>query len=91
MTKHEKAYMKNQPTFILFEFTCLDSLGNKQYIVESYHISITNMIWLGTFFFDIFRRIKVYAKKQRLVNFLIDPMEGMSTLILADIFVFGWI
>ncbi|KAL8245409.1 hypothetical protein R6Q59_011667 [Mikania micrantha] len=39
---------------------------------------------------DVLKRAKISAKKEALVNFLIDPLEGKSTLRPADILVFGW-
>ena len=40
--------------------------------------------------FDIFRRARVFAKKEAPVNFLTDPLEGRSTLRPADVLVFVW-
>ncbi|KAJ0759599.1 putative exostosin [Helianthus annuus] len=41
--------------------------------------------------FDIFRCAGISVKKEAPVNFLIDPLEGRSTLRPADILVFGWV
>ncbi|KAL7616032.1 hypothetical protein Lser_V15G02805 [Lactuca serriola] len=41
--------------------------------------------------FDIFKRVGVSAKKEAPVNFLTGPIEGRSTLIPADILIFGWV
>ena len=39
--------------------------------------------------FNIFRHARVSAKKEDLVNFLTDPLEGRSTLRPTDVLVFG--
>ncbi|KAJ0433297.1 putative exostosin [Helianthus annuus] len=39
--------------------------------------------------FDIFSRAGISAKKEALVNFLTDPLEGRSTFRPADILIFG--
>jgi len=39
---------------------------------------------------DILKRAGISAKKEAPVNFLTDPLEGMSTLRPADILVFCW-
>nr|GEW04525.1 putative reverse transcriptase domain-containing protein [Tanacetum cinerariifolium] len=41
--------------------------------------------------FDICRHAGIFAKKEALVNFLTDPLDGRSTLRLADVLVFGWV
>ncbi|KAK2358664.1 hypothetical protein QL285_095835 [Trifolium repens] len=41
--------------------------------------------------FDIFRRARIYGKKEALVNFLTDSLEGRSTLRPADVLVYGWV
>ncbi|MCI60806.1 auxilin-like protein, partial [Trifolium medium] len=41
--------------------------------------------------FDVFKRAGVSVKKDALVNFLTDPLEGRSTLRPADVLVYGWI
>ncbi|KAJ0624913.1 hypothetical protein HanIR_Chr01g0048171 [Helianthus annuus] len=41
--------------------------------------------------FDIFRGDGISAKKEAPVNFLTGPLEGRSTLRLADILVIGWV
>ncbi|GKE52298.1 hypothetical protein Tco_1487454 [Tanacetum coccineum] len=39
--------------------------------------------------FDIYRRVRISAKKETPVNFLTDPLDGRSTLRPADVLVFG--
>lgn len=41
--------------------------------------------------FDIFRRTRVFVKKEVHVNFLTDPHEGRSTTRPTNILVYGWI
>nr|GEU92017.1 putative ribonuclease H-like domain-containing protein [Tanacetum cinerariifolium] len=41
--------------------------------------------------FDVCRRDEISAKKEALVNFLTDPLDGRSTLRPADILIFGWV
>jgi hypothetical protein len=41
--------------------------------------------------FDIFRCVRIYMKKEALVNFLIDPQEGRSTLRSVDVLVHRWV
>ena len=40
--------------------------------------------------YDVLKREGISAKKEALVNFLTDPLDGRSTLRPADILVFGW-
>nr|GEV01185.1 putative reverse transcriptase domain-containing protein [Tanacetum cinerariifolium] len=42
-------------------------------------------------FFDICRRVGIFAKKEAPVNFLTDPSDGRSTLRPADVLAFGWV
>ncbi|KAL8245689.1 hypothetical protein R6Q59_006905 [Mikania micrantha] len=46
--------------------------------------------WKRDVLWDILRRAGIFAKKEALVNFLTDPMEGRSTLRPADLLIFGW-
>ncbi|KAL8234370.1 hypothetical protein R6Q59_020470 [Mikania micrantha] len=39
---------------------------------------------------DVLKRANISVKKEALVNFLTDPLEGRSTLRLADFLMFGW-
>ncbi|GKD63469.1 hypothetical protein Tco_1305577 [Tanacetum coccineum] len=39
----------------------------------------------------ILKRVGISAKKEALVNFLTDPLDGRSTLRPADVLVFGWL
>ncbi|GKB26590.1 hypothetical protein Tco_0865991 [Tanacetum coccineum] len=41
--------------------------------------------------FDVCRRVGISAKKEALANFLTDPLDGRSTLGLADVLNFGWV
>jgi hypothetical protein len=41
--------------------------------------------------FDVFRCAGIFAKKLTPVNFLIDPLEGRSTLRPANVLVYGWV
>ena len=43
------------------------------------------------FCFDIFKRVRVSAKKEAPKNFLTDPIEGRSTLKPTDILIVGWV
>ncbi|GJT27036.1 hypothetical protein Tco_0907311 [Tanacetum coccineum] len=41
--------------------------------------------------FDVCRRGEISAKEEAPVNFLIDPLDGRSTLRPADVLIFGWV
>jgi hypothetical protein len=41
--------------------------------------------------FDIFKRTKVFKKKEAPVNLLTDSLEGQSTLRLVNVLVCGWV
>ncbi|GKA09149.1 ARID DNA-binding domain-containing protein [Tanacetum coccineum] len=70
---------------------CLDSFGEhavhcKELPGFKYrHDMVRDLI------FDICRRAGISAKKEAPVNFLTDPLNGRSTLRLADVLVFGWV
>ncbi|KAJ0467899.1 putative exostosin [Helianthus annuus] len=46
--------------------------------------------WVRDVLWDILRRAGISANKEAPVNFLMDHMEGRSTIRLADLLVFGW-
>ncbi|GKE99990.1 hypothetical protein Tco_0023341 [Tanacetum coccineum] len=70
---------------------CLDSFGGhavhcKELSGFKYrHDMVRNVI------FDVCRRARISAKKEALVNFLTDLLDGRSTLSPADILIFGWV
>jgi len=41
--------------------------------------------------FDIFNRAEVHVKKEALVNFLFDPIDGRSTLRSPDVMAYRWV
>ncbi|PNX96876.1 auxilin-like protein [Trifolium pratense] len=41
--------------------------------------------------FYVFKRARLFVKKEALVNFLTDPLEGRSTLRSTDVLVYGWV
>jgi hypothetical protein len=65
--------------------------GSMHFIVESFQASNTYMTLFGMCLFDVFKRARVYVKKEAPMNFLTDPLEGRSTLRLADVLVYGWV
>ncbi|KAK2371976.1 hypothetical protein QL285_073166 [Trifolium repens] len=41
--------------------------------------------------YNIFRRARIFVKKEAPVNFLTDPQEGRSTLHPTNVLVYGWV
>ncbi|GKA54963.1 putative reverse transcriptase domain-containing protein, partial [Tanacetum coccineum] len=77
---------------VLFsEMTCLDSFGEHAvHCKELPRFKYRHDMVRGVLF-DICRRVGISAKKEALVNFLTDPLDGRSTLRPADVLVFGWV
>ncbi|KAF5817390.1 hypothetical protein HanXRQr2_Chr02g0052461 [Helianthus annuus] len=95
-----RTILKYRPTIPLFPVdevcpvchkVCLDSFG--EHVVHcrelprfKYRHDLVSDVH-----FDIFRRTGISAKKETPVNFLIELLEGRSTLRPTDILVFGWV
>ncbi|KAM0065327.1 putative exostosin [Helianthus debilis subsp. tardiflorus] len=69
---------------------CLDSFG--EHAIHSKKLSGFKYRhdWVSDVLCDVLKWTEISAKKEAPVNFLTDPLEGMSTFRPVDILVFGW-
>ncbi|GJV62123.1 hypothetical protein Tco_1468223 [Tanacetum coccineum] len=78
-------------SILVYRKACLDSL--REYVVHCKelpgfkyrHDMVKDVL------FDVCRRAGISAKKEAHANFLTDPLDGRSTLRLADVLIFRWV
>ncbi|KAJ0924670.1 putative exostosin [Helianthus annuus] len=69
---------------------CLDSFGEHAIHCKELPGFKYRHDWVRDVLCDVLKRAGISAKKEALVNFLTDPLEGRSTLRPTDMLVFGW-